>query len=254
MKKLKTKYKVIIFSVFVLLTLGIILFVCLWNGVIQLNNPSKSEYPVRGVDVSRYQGEIDWAVLSEQDGISFAFIKATEGSSFTDPCFEYNYTEALQTKLRVGVYHFFSFDSAGKTQAEHFIKTVPKNDNMLPPVIDLEFYGDKESNPPSREAVQRNLDEMLNTLEEHYSVKPIIYVTEDSYSAYIEGAYEEYDIWYRNVLTSKGPPDGRQWTFWQYTNRKKLEGYSGAEKYIDMNVFRGTKEEFETYGFPECFG
>ena len=64
----------------ILLVGGLIGFVLVWNGIIQLNHPSQESYPVRGVDVSSYQGEIDWQVLSRQ-GIQFAFIKATEGSS-----------------------------------------------------------------------------------------------------------------------------------------------------------------------------
>ncbi|MBR4257050.1 MAG: lysozyme, partial [Clostridia bacterium] len=77
-------------------------------GVLHINNPSKSIYPVRGVDVSHYQGDVDWETLSKQ-GISFAFIKATEGSSYVDLTFEKNYVEANKTVLRVGAYHFFSF-------------------------------------------------------------------------------------------------------------------------------------------------
>lgn len=68
------KIVLIIFSV--LLTVSIFIGIMLWNGIIFLNNPSREEYPVRGVDVSSYQGEIDWKTLSEQD-IQFAFIKAT---------------------------------------------------------------------------------------------------------------------------------------------------------------------------------
>ena len=119
-----------------------------------------TEYPVRGVDVSSYQGEIDWKTLSSQN-LSFAFIKATEGSSFVDPCFDYNYEKAQKTDLRIGAYHFFSYDSSGEDQAENFISTVSKIDNMLPPVIDLEFYGDKEKNPPEQKAVREQLDRML---------------------------------------------------------------------------------------------
>ena len=137
-----------------------ILFFLLWNGIILLNNPSMTEYPVRGVDVSSYQGEIDWKTLSSQN-LSFAFIKATEGSSFVDPCFDYNYEKAQKTDLRIGAYHFFSYDSSGEDQAENFISTVSKIDNMLPPVIDLEFYGDKEKNPPEQKAVREQLDRML---------------------------------------------------------------------------------------------
>ncbi len=232
-----------------LAVLGAVLFLCIWNGVILLNNPSLEKYPVRGVDVSAYQGEIDWAVLSEQEGIAFAYIKATEGSGFVDGRFEYNYTEAQKTKLRVGAYHFFSFESAGKTQAENFIKNVTKTDNMLPPVVDLEFYGKYWDKPLERDEVQAELNDMLALLEQYYGMKPVIYLTEETYSAYVEGAYEDYDIWYRNVYTSSGLPDGRGWAFWQYTNRERLDGYKGDEKFIDMNVFFGTEEQFENYGY-----
>ncbi len=231
-----------------LMASGVALALCLWNGVILLNNPSVEKYPVRGVDVSAYQGEIDWAELAEQGDISFAFIKATEGSTFVDSRFDYNYAEARKTKLRVGAYHFFSFESEGKTQAENFIKAVSKTENMLPPVIDLEFYGEFWKNQPRRDKVQGELDDMLALLEAHYGVKPIIYLTEETYSAYIKGDYDGYDIWFRNVYSGKGLSDGREWTFWQYTNREKLNGYNGEEKFIDMNVFNGTKEQFEKYG------
>ena len=224
-----------------------ILFFLLWNGTILLNNPSMTEYPVRGVDVSSYQGEIDWKTLSSQN-LSFAFIKATEGSSFVDPCFDYNYEQAQKTDLLIGAYHFFSYDSSGEDQAENFISTVSKIDNMLPPVIDLEFYGDKEKNPPKQKAVREQLDRMLKKLEDHYGQKPVIYATEKSYSLYLAGVYEEYDIWIRNVITGPSLSDNRQWTFWQYTNREQLTGYRGKEKYIDMNVFSGTPEEFSAYG------
>lgn len=63
----------------VLAVLATLIAVLLWNGVIHLNHPSNKKYPIRGVDVSYYQGEIDWKTLSKQD-IDFAYIKATEES------------------------------------------------------------------------------------------------------------------------------------------------------------------------------
>ncbi len=221
-------------------------FALVWNGVIILNNFSADQYPVKGIDVSSYQGEIDWGILSSQN-ISFAFIKATEGSSFVDQCFSYNYEEAKKTELAVGAYHFFSYDSEGQKQAENFINTVAPYEGMLPPVIDLEFYGDKEENPPEREYVDEQLKAMLDALEEHYQLKPIIYATEKSYELYLSGDYEEYDIWIRNVITKPKLSDDREWTFWQYTNREKFDGYVGQEKYIDVNVFNGDVEDFNAY-------
>lgn len=242
----KRVFKLMIIAVSVIIVLSIVFFTLVWNGVIILNGFSAAQYPIRGVDVSSYQGEIDWKTLSSQN-ISFAFIKATEGSSFVDKCFAYNYEEAKKTSLAVGAYHFFSYDSEGKTQAENFINTVVPFDGMLPPVIDLEFYGDKEKNPPEREYVDIQLKAMLDALEDHYKQKPIIYATEKSYELYLSGDYEEYDIWIRNVITKPKLSDQRDWKFWQFTNRKRLDGYFGKEKYIDVNVFNGSIEDFNAY-------
>lgn len=230
----------------ILLVSAILAVALVYNGVILLNNPPEAVYPVRGVDVSSYQGDIDWQVLSSQN-IDFAFIKATEGSSFVDSNFLYNYSEAQKSGIFVGAYHFFSYDSEGLSQAKNFMDTVVPFAGMLPPVIDLEFYGDKEKNPPSRDKVRHELNDMLSALEEHYGLKPIIYATEKSYDRYLSEEYEEYDIWIRNVISKPDLSDGREWTFWQFTNREKLQGYNGQEKYIDGNVFHGSKEEFLLY-------
>ena len=228
--------------------LAIIMGLLLYNGIITFNNPSVDEYPVRGVDVASYQGKIDWEVLAEQ-GISFAFIKATEGSSFTDKNFAYNYENAIKTDLRVGAYHFFSFDSAGSTQAENFIKSVYSYEDMLPPVVDVEFYGDYLSSPPTDiEAIKGELRILLETLTEEYGKTPIIYATKESYDLFLKNDFTEYDIWIRDIFTCPELSDGREWTFWQYTNRGRLEGYKGVEKFIDINVFCGSAEDFEAYG------
>lgn len=218
-------------------------------GVFQLNRPSADKYPIRGVDVSSYQGIIDWQTLSAQK-IDFAFIKATEGSSYTDEFFADNYKNALQTDLQVGAYHFFSYDSSGKTQAENFISAVEPVDGMLPPVIDVEFYGDKARNLPDRTEVVRELTDMVRILTEHYRQTPIIYATEKSYRLYIAEQFPDCDIWIRNVISKPTLSDGREWTFWQYTDRMKLEGYNGKERFIDMNVFYGGAEAFAAYCDP----
>ncbi len=238
--------KISLIAVSVILVVSIVLFALVWNGVIILNGISVLKYEIKGVDVSSYQGEIDWNIISSQN-VSFAFIKATEGSSFVDKKFAYNFQEAQKTSIAVGAYHFFSYDSEGKTQAENFINTVVPFEGMLPPVIDLEFYGDKEKSPPDRANVEKQLKTMLTMLEEHYNQKPIIYATETSYELYLTNDYEEYDIWIRNVISKPVLSDNRTWTFWQYTNRERLNGYNGEEKYIDVNVFHGNREEYSAY-------
>ena len=204
------------------------------------------KYSVKGVDVSSYQGEIDWEILSEND-IQFAFVKATEGSTHRDKFYEKNIENAKKTSLALGAYHFLSFESKGEAQAENFIKTVNKNDILLPPVIDLELYGEYNSSPPESEKVHEILDAVINELSREYGRAPIIYTNRRAYSLYLSGKYQECDIWICDVLKKPVLPDGRRWTFWQYSHTEKLRGYSGEEKHIDMNVFSGTEEGFLKY-------
>ena len=133
------KKRILIFAVLLILSAGLTAGL-LYIGVLHINNPSRTKYPIRGVDVSHYQGEIDWERLAGED-ISFAYIKATEGSGHKDEMFDRNWSEAQTTGLRIGAYHFFSLDSAGADQAENFCSTVTAVDGMLPPVVDVEPYG-----------------------------------------------------------------------------------------------------------------
>lgn len=211
---------------------------------LKINPLLAQNYEVHGVDVSHYQGTIDWETLSQQN-LDFAVIKATEGSTHIDDRFEENWQAAEQTHLYLGAYHFFSFDSEGDRQAASYIDTVGNLDGKLAPVVDVEYYGNKKSNPPARADVVKNLGALLEALEQHYQIKPIIYTTFTVYNEYIKGEFEEYPLWVRSIYC---PPEvlfGNKWSFWQYMDTAMLDGYAGDEKYIDVNVFRGTMEELE---------
>lgn len=213
----------------------------IWHKDIQMTPMFANRYELHGIDVSHYQGNIDWKKIEEQK-VDFAFIKATEGSGYVDECFYQNWQDAQQTNICIGAYHFFSFDSPGETQAAHYIETVGDLSKKLSPVIDIEYYGNKSQNPPDKDDVCRELGKMLTDLETQYQVKPIIYTTYKAYHDYIKGEFEEYPIWIRNVYY---PPVMIDWSFWQYTDKAVMEGYQGLEKYIDKNVFCGTLEEFK---------
>ena len=237
-----TRKRWIFIAVTILLFLALLLGLIL-SKKIKINAWFAKNYDVFGIDVSHYQGGIDWRKMEEQN-LEFAFIKATEGSSYVDEYFSDNWQEAGQTKLYIGAYHFFSFDSAAKSQAELYINTVGELSGRLAPVIDVEYYGNKESNPPDREETVKKLKALLGILEEHYKVKPIIYTTYKVYNKYIKDEFTGYPLWIRNVYY---PPDIDigGWTFWQYTDTAVLDGYDGDEKYIDKNVFYGSLEELK---------
>lgn len=211
---------------------------------IKINPIFAKGYEVHGVDVSHYQGAIDWEVLSQQN-LDFAIIKATEGSTHVDERFLDNWQAAEQTHLALGAYHFFSFDSEGDRQAASYIDTVGNLSGKLAPVIDVEYYGNKRSNPPERTEVVKNLSALLDALEQQYEIKPIIYTTYTVYNDYIKGEFEDYPLWVRSVYCPPTVLFGNKWSFWQYMDTAMLDGYVGDQKYIDVNVFRGTKQELE---------
>ncbi len=238
MKKLTNKHRVIIFSVITLFALFALLLL-IYLGYMRLNEPNMT-YPVRGVDVSSYQGDIDWETI-ELQGMKFAFIKATEGSTHVDPYFKQNFDAASKTDMAISAYHFMSFESPGETQADNFEQNVPIIDNMLPPVIDVELYGIYNYFPPNKEHVREILDAMLESLEKTYGVKPILYVSERVKDKYLGDDYDDYPLWVVDVLGYI--PDDINWSFWQYSHKGEMDGYDGVERYIDLNVFRGTAED-----------
>lgn len=239
------KHKKLWLAVALVLLLLAIILAGILSKKIKVNTIWADNYPIQGIDVSHYQGDIDWKKLQEQR-IDFAYIKATEGSSWVDECFETNWDAAAQTDMKVGAYHFFSFDSEGETQAENYISNVGELGGKLIPVVDVEYYGDKAVNSPEKESVVSELTEMLMLLEQEYGVKPMIYTTYVVYYKYLEGEFEEYPLWIRDVYLTPDIALKNQWTVWQYTDTAVLDGYQGTEKYIDRNVFVGAEEELES--------
>lgn len=205
-------------------------------GIIWHNELFAMRYQIKGLDVSHHQNDIDWKTVQEQNDFSFIYMKATEGRDFTDHKFAYNWEEARKHGFPTGAYHFFSMQSTGKDQAAHFIRTVPKEPDALPPVIDIEIHLDH-----SPQKVRQELQEMSDLLEKHYDKKPILYVTYDTYYTYIEGAFPDHKIWIRDIV--KHPDlNGREWVIWQYSNRGRVQG---IDTYVDINVLRGDLEDLQ---------
>lgn len=201
------------------------------------------DYGIHGVDVSSYQGEIDWPVIAAQ-GMRFAFIKATEGASNVDARFAYNIKGALDAGLYAGAYHFFGFSSKGGEQAENLCRALSPFKRMLPPVLDVEYSGSyKNPTPEQLDAAKRELRICAERISAVLGVQPLIYCPEDVYFGVIRGSFDGLGLWIRNVSS---PPDGRiPWLFWQYSSTTRLKGYTGPERCIDLNVFGGSEEELK---------
>ncbi|QDY99650.1 glycoside hydrolase family 25 protein [Nitratireductor mangrovi] len=208
--------------------------------------PRKPQHhAVHGVDVSRWQGNIDWEKLRSQ-GANFAYIKATDGTDHLDEKFRKNWNAAAKAGLKRGAYHFFYWCSFASAQADWFIRNVPKERGALPPVLDVEWnHHSKCRKRPSPAFVREKMQVFLDRLEKHYGQRPVIYATPDFYERNLKGYFKDYPFWLRAVAEhpSKVYP-GREWVFWQYSGSGLSHGVSGR---IDLNVFHGDPGEWQRW-------
>ena len=190
----------------------------------------------QGVDVSHYSGSINWTDVAKQ-GISFAFIKATEGIDWIDPTFKTNWEGAKQAGLIRGAYHFFVMDDDPQTQADWFVNSIgPLNSYELPPVVDVE-----QSTTMSPEAFATKLKTFLAAVESKTGLKPMIYTDPNWWNKHGTDDFGAYPLWIAdyNVGEPTIPTGWNTWTFWQFKGDQSVTGI-GAD--VDLNLFRGTKE------------
>lgn len=198
-------------------------------------------YGAIGVDVSHHQGDIDWRALAGSN-VAFAYIKATEGGDFRDKRFPFNWEGAKSAGLARGAYHFFTQCRPGAEQAKNFIATVPREQSALPPVIDAEHMGPCRTGQQVSDVV-REITALLDALEAHYGRRPVIYTTSEFDAAYLRGQLAGESLWLRSLFW---PPSFRrdQWVIWQYHNAGRRAGINGP---VDLNVFRGSRTQFEAF-------
>ena len=210
-----------------------------WKGHV----PAK--YDVHGIDVSRYQGNIDWQRVAAS-GVSFAYIKATEGGDIADAMFTRNWTGAAQAGLPRGAYHFYYFCRTGAEQAEWFIKHVPIEPGALPPVLDIEWT--RSRNCPQRpgpDEVRTEAANFLAILTQYYGQRPLIYTTVDFWQDNEMWRLSGYEFWLRSVAGHPGYTyDGHRWSLWQYTGTGLVPGISGE---VDLNAFEGGQAEWQDW-------
>ncbi|MGX5849871.1 glycoside hydrolase family 25 protein [Mesorhizobium sp. PL10] len=199
----------------------------------QTFSPDRESYPVRGIDVSHHQGEIDWRRVAGDD-VAFAVIKATEGGDHVDDAFAKNLREARAAGLAVGAYHFFTFCRPGADQAKNFIAVVPHDQPLLPPVVDIEFGGNCPQRP-SPEQLSVELQAFLGPVEAAFGKPAIIYLTDEAAAAYL-GQITVRQRWLRS-LALKPSEDG--WIYWQYHNMGRVDGIEGD---VDLNVLQGRQQ------------
>jgi lysozyme len=169
-------------------------------------------------------------------------MKATEGNGNSDIYFKRNWKKAREAGISRGAYHFFIATKDGKTQAKNFINHVKLESGDLPPVLDVE-----QTFGASPAQVREQMKEWVDTVDAYYGVRPIIYTYIDFYEKNLNGYFDEYPLWVAHYLQPHQPRIKRQWTFWQHSEKGRVNGILSR---VDFNVFNGDSTEFRSLLLP----
>ncbi len=202
--------------------------------------PAVPAGPLLGIDISNWNGEIDWEAVKNA-GVGFAFVKGSESGFAWDRKYAENWREMKRAGIVRGVYHVYKIGRDPEQQANNLIKWLVLEPGDLPPAVDFEKRG--EDLPPD-EKIIADLHVYLDTLEQHYGVKPIIYAIPKFWHAHMDASFQDHPLWMAH-WSDEEPEElwgFARWTFWQYTPDGVVDGVEGR---VDMNRFAGTRDELQ---------
>ncbi len=187
-----------------------------------------------GIDVSHYQGRIDWKAVSTDGKVGYVYLKATESNSLVDDTYDYNLNEARRHGLKVGSYHFFRPNVDATSQFANFKRTVDRRKQDLLPLIDVEVTGGV---PVA--TMHKRLQEFLRLVTREYGKRPVIYTGRNFYDRYFAG-YSHFKSYLFMIAqyTSAEPTlsDGKDFVMWQFTAKGRVNGIRGD---VDRSRFMG---------------
>lgn len=173
-----------------------------------------------GIDVSHYQGIIDWTKVAQSGEVSFVYIKVTEGEELVDMNYRQNLRGARRAKLPVGAYHFYRPNANVQLQFINFCQNVFLREMDLIPIIDVEIRGRE-----SQFKFRFKLKQFLEMVEHHFGVRPMIYTSRDFYNKHLAGHFTDY----KYMIARYHPDipelrDNASFVLWQYSSSSTVPG------------------------------
>lgn len=198
-----------------------------------------SETMPRGIDVSHFQGRIDWAAVV-QGGMAFTFIKTTDGIAGSDPLFRANWHQTRDVGLKRGAYHFFRAQQDSERQAHNFLAMLKGEAGELPPVLDFELLGGA-----SAEQALNGAKRWMEVVENECGRKPMLYTGAAFWNTSLNSSalLAEHPMWIAHYTEASQPQMPRAWSrwdFWQHSEKGSVAGISGP---VDLDRFNGTLME-----------
>lgn len=188
-----------------------------------------------GIDVSHYQGKIDWASAANDSHVNFVYLKMTEGIDLVDNTYQHNLNEARRHGIKVGSYHFFRPNTSASSQFRNFKNVFDPRTQDLLPVVDVEVM----PKGLAKSKFDSCLLELLKLIEKEYGKKPMIYTGQNFYNKHFHGTsfVNEYKFWIATYADDQPVLWGNDdYLIWQYSAKGRVKGIKGN---VDMNKFIG---------------
>lgn len=181
-------------------------------------------YGKEGIDVSHYQGTIDWEQVRNTDkNISYVYIKATEGTSLVDDTYHQNLEGAKRVGLKVGSYHFYRPNIPIEEQLQNIKDNIKKEEQDLLPLIDVETMSGV-----SQETFVKDLQTFLESVTQYYGKRPLVYTFYNFYIKHMLTGFSEYKMMIARYHDDVPVlPDERKYVIWQYTSKGRIFGIRG---------------------------
>lgn len=205
---------------------------------------------IKGIDISKWQGDINFGDVKSKNNIDFVVIKATEGNGLTDPKFLKNQLNARNSGLLCGYYHYARPDlnNTPEAEADYFLSALGELENGEFLALDYECTNQKQSDISW---CKRFLDRVLAKT----SVRPFVYLNQSQiknfdWSEVVGGSYAlwvasyTYDPNKNDFNIGEFPSAAMQ----QFSNKESIQGISGN---VDGDVFFGNLDTLKKYGFKK---
>lgn len=188
-----------------------------------------------GIDVSSYQGEIDFGQVARE--VAFVFAKASEGVSFVDDRFAANHDGAKGAGIAFGAYHFLRFNVDPHEQAAHFLSTIDGRAGTLLPMVDVEVTDGADA-----KTLLTSIDAFMADVEKTLGGKRMLLYTyygfwEESMAG--SSAFSGHPLWiaeYNSDAEPSLPAGFDRWVIWQYSSKGAVKGIEGD---VDMDRLNG---------------
>lgn len=198
---------------------------------LQANRTQNYEHGMQGIDVSHYQGRVNWEEVARDRKVTFVILKATEGNSFVDNTYARNFSECKRLEIPVGSYHFYRANVDPEEQYNNMMRVInPQRQDILP-VIDVEL-----TNGVSEILFLSRLERLCELVTRAYGARPIIYTGRNFFAKYFNSPrWKHYKFW----IAAYSPiqpelPAGQDYMMWQYSDKGRVMGIRGD---VDLNRF-----------------